>query len=68
MRKPPTFRQADLTRAAKGFAAAGVEVARWEIDASTGKIIAITATGDRIEPATPFDKWKAKANQHARSA
>jgi hypothetical protein len=65
MRKPATFRAADLTRAAKGFAAAGVEVARWEIDASSGKIIAITATGDRIESATPLDKWMA---DHARAS
>jgi hypothetical protein len=59
MRKPAAFRQADLTRAAKGLAAAGVEVDRYEIEPN-GKIVIITARGQRIDPATPLDKWIAE--------
>jgi hypothetical protein len=41
-RTPSTFRQQDLTRAVKAVAAAGVHIARVEIDKS-GKIVIITA-------------------------
>jgi hypothetical protein len=58
MRKPAAFRQSDLTRAAKGLAAAGVDVARYEIEPD-GKIVIITARGELIEPANPIDKWLA---------
>ena len=41
-RAPSTFRQQDVTRAVKAVAAAGVHIARVEID-KTGKIVIITA-------------------------
>jgi hypothetical protein len=41
-RAPSTFRQQDVTRAVKAVAAAGVHVARIEID-KAGKIVIITA-------------------------
>ena len=41
-RAPSTFRQQDVTRAVKAVAAAGVHIARVEIDKS-GKIVIITA-------------------------
>ena len=41
-RAPSTFRQQDVTRAVKGVAAAGVHIARIEID-KAGKIVIITA-------------------------
>jgi hypothetical protein len=41
-RAPSTFRQQDVTRAAKAVTAAGVHIARVEID-KTGKITIITA-------------------------
>ena len=41
-RAPSTFRQQDVTRAVKAVTAAGVHIARIEID-KTGKIVIITA-------------------------
>jgi hypothetical protein len=41
-RPPSTFRQQDVTRAVKAVTAAGVHIARIEIDKS-GKIVIITA-------------------------
>ena len=46
-RGPSTFRQRDITRALKAAVAAGIEVARLEIDKS-GKITIVTG-----EPAAP---------------
>jgi hypothetical protein len=47
-RPPSTFRQQDVTRAVKAVAAAGVGIARVEIDKS-GKITIIAATGAEPE-------------------
>ena len=55
-RPPSTFRQQDVTRAVKAVAAAGVNIARVEID-KAGKIIIIAATG-----ATP-DESRAEGNE-----
>ena len=41
-RAPSTFRQQDVTRAVKAVTAAGVHIARIEID-KAGKIVIITA-------------------------
>ncbi len=41
-RAPSTFRQLDVTRAVKAVTAAGVDIARIEIDKS-GKIVIVTA-------------------------
>ena len=46
-RAPSTFRQQDVTRAVKAVTAAGVHIARIEID-KTGKIV-IIAAGAMIE-------------------
>jgi hypothetical protein len=45
-RKPLIFRRTDLTRAIKGALAAGVEVARAEIDSVTGKIVLVIGKSD----------------------
>jgi hypothetical protein len=47
-RAPSTFRQQDVTRAVKAVAAAGVGIARVEIDKS-GKIVIVTVDA----PSTP---------------
>ncbi len=41
-RRPSKFRQTDLTRALKGARAAGVEIARVEID-NDGRIVVVAA-------------------------
>jgi hypothetical protein len=43
-RAPSTFRQCDVTRAVKAVAAAGVDIARIEIDRA-GRIIIIATSG-----------------------
>jgi hypothetical protein len=57
-RGPCTFKQQDLVRALKGVKAAGIEVARIEID-KRGKIVISTPRAPG--PAhNPYDAWKAQ--------
>jgi hypothetical protein len=59
-RRAVAFRQADVSRAVKGAAAAGLAIARVEIDAA-GKIVIITgAAPETTEDA--YAKWKAARN------
>ncbi len=53
------FKQADLTRAVKGATAAGLKVARVEIDAD-GKIVLVSSDAAPQGPASDFDAWKGK--------
>jgi hypothetical protein len=56
-RGPSIFRQSDVTRAIKGAAAAGVHIARIEID-KTGKIVIITADPtDHPGEMTEANEW-----------
>jgi len=69
-RAPSTFRQQDVTRALKAVAAAGVGIARVEID-KAGKIIIITdETTDQPGQASgnDLDNWIAKRAKNARQA
>jgi hypothetical protein len=58
-RAPSTFRQQDVTRAVKAVAAAGVNIARIEID-KVGKIVIITTEGhaqpDESREANEWDR------------
>jgi len=56
-RAPSTFRQQDVTRAVKAVTAAGVHIARVEID-KTGKIVIITAdTPDQPGKMREVNEW-----------
>jgi hypothetical protein len=67
-RAPSTFRRQDVTRAVKAVAAAGVHIARVEID-KTGKIIIIPGDSQPVEPAGyDLDNWIAKRAKDAHSA
>lgn len=56
-RAVPTFRQADLTRALRAAVAAGVKVAKVEIEG--GKITIHSETAVPAEPASDLDRWMA---------
>jgi hypothetical protein len=57
-RRPPTFRQRDLTAAVKGAIAAGCAVARVEVD-KDGRIVVIVVDKGQ-SPETDLDKWMQK--------
>jgi hypothetical protein len=56
-RAPSTFRQQDVTRAVKAMVAAGVHIARIEID-KAGKIVIITADpAHQSAQSTEVNEW-----------
>ena len=63
-RAPSTFRQHDVTRAIKAAAAAGVDIARIEID-KAGKIVIILATG--AEPTKDSNPWDGVLSHDAKN-
>ena len=54
-RGPQTVRQRDVTKAVKGVVAAGVQVARVEVDKS-GKIVVVVGETGKAE-ATDRNEW-----------
>ena len=69
-RRSSAFRQSDLTKAVKAVTAAGMGIARVEID-KAGKIIIITGeTTDQPDQASgnDLDNWIAKRAKDARQA
>jgi hypothetical protein len=62
-RGPVPFTQADVTRAVRGTVAAGVEVARIEIDVRSGNIVISTPCATS-EPLKAYDAWKVERNAH----
>jgi hypothetical protein len=65
-RTPSVFRQQDVTRAVKAVTAAGVGIARIEID-KAGKIVIVAATAALAEPSDDLDlelqEWEARRGQ-----
>jgi hypothetical protein len=57
-RRPPSFKQHDVTRALKAAMAAGLHVTGVEIDPASGKIV-IRTGADAPSPAGDLDKWLA---------
>jgi hypothetical protein len=56
-RAPSTFRQQDVTKAVRAVAAAGVPIARVEID-NAGKIVIITTDAtDQPGASTEVNEW-----------
>jgi hypothetical protein len=67
-RAPSTFRQQDVTRAVKAVAAAGVHIARVEID-KTGKIVIIPGDSQTDDAdGKDLDNWIAKRAKDAHPA
>ena len=58
-RASSTFRQGDVTKALRAVGAAGLAVARVEIDQG-GKIVIVTGSGERIESPNALDRWLAQ--------
>jgi hypothetical protein len=56
-RRPPTFRQRDLTAAIKGARAAGCTVSHVEIDPVSGKITVMIGVGAATQSVTDLDMW-----------
>lgn len=59
MKRQVAFKQADVTRAIKGAIAAGMKVARAEIDQS-GRIVVVSPSEETMKPANDLDKWLAE--------
>jgi hypothetical protein len=57
MRRPSKFKKTDVTRAAKAILAAGVDIARVEIEPITGKITFMTSSSEKIPE---LDTWMAR--------
>jgi hypothetical protein len=55
-RVPSTFRQQDVTKAVKAVTAAGVDIARIEID-KAGKIVIVTTNGSQPGESTEVNEW-----------
>lgn len=55
-RRPPLLRERDVVKVLKGAKAAGVEIARIEIEPA-GKIV-LVAIADSNELLSPLEKWK----------
>jgi hypothetical protein len=60
MRRPSKFKKTDLTRAAKAVLAAGVGIARIEIDPVSGKITIIPGSSSNSEETSDLDTWMAR--------
>jgi hypothetical protein len=58
-RRPTAFRQADVTRAVRAAKAAGIEVARVEIDPVSGKIVIVAGSPDTVNAGNCLDTWLA---------
>lgn len=55
MTAPARFKQSDLKRAAAGVRAAGLPVARVEVD-QDGKIVVVVGEEGPVKPANPLDR------------
>jgi hypothetical protein len=63
-RRGPTFRQCDVSRAVKGARAAGIAIARIEIDIA-GKIVIISGAPQDAAVRDDYTEWKEARNARA---
>jgi hypothetical protein len=52
-----TIKLGDIAKALKAAANAGVEVQRFEIDPTTGKIVVYAGRPDELQKAEPANEW-----------
>ena len=58
------FTQADVTRAAKGAAAAGLRVMRFEIDQMKGKLVVFTSAEPENNADAALEEWERTHGAH----
>jgi hypothetical protein len=58
--RPAQFRQVDITKAAKGVAAAGYTVSRIDVCPFTGTISVFTDSASMTSGLSPLETWKRK--------
>jgi len=65
-RAPSTFRQQDVTRAIRAAIAAGVDIARIEVD-KAGKIVIVTRNGNgsQVGESPVVNEWDRALSHHA---
>jgi hypothetical protein len=63
-RRPPSFRQIDVTRALRAAKAAGLDITRVEIDPCTGRIVIGAGGGQNPPPGSELDEWLKSSNAH----
>jgi hypothetical protein len=57
-RSAAAFREADVKRALRGAASAGLKVTRVELDPTTGRIVLLSGSnGTAATPTAAFDQW-----------
>lgn len=57
MRKRPTFRQSDVTRAVAAARKAGLEVTKVELDTTEGRIMLTVVRPEKVTPGNELDSW-----------
>lgn len=67
-RRPATFQQHDVVRALRAARAAGLEVAGYEIEPLTGKIVVKTNGEPKPTPESAFDRWLVNRERKNRKA
>lgn len=65
MRKRPTFRQSDVTRAVAAARKAGLEVVKVELDTTEGKINLTVVRPENAIPGNELDRWLSRHAYYA---
>jgi hypothetical protein len=68
MRRPCAFKKTDVVRATRAVLAAGLEIARVEINSKDGKITVVPGKADAAAPANPWDEVLGDAENEKRAS